>query len=67
MNPQQYIKAFRQEKGWSQQEMADALGTTQQTVSNWLNGHYVPPMILTLLQLMAERDNMEIQTVIIEQ
>ena len=32
------IKMIRKEKGWTQQQMADFLFVTRQTVSNWENG-----------------------------
>ena len=29
-------------KGWSQQRLADKLGTTQQSISRWVNGQTEP-------------------------
>ncbi len=29
-------------KGWSQQQLADKLGTTQQSISRWINGQTEP-------------------------
>ena len=38
------IKMIRKEKGWSQQQMADFLFVTRQTVSNWENGRALPDL-----------------------
>lgn len=31
-------------KGWSQQRLADKLGTTQQSISRWVNGQTEPEL-----------------------
>jgi transcriptional regulator with XRE-family HTH domain len=36
------IDKVRSEKGWTQQELADALGVTVQTVRNWESGRTHP-------------------------
>lgn len=36
-------------KGWSQQQLADKLGTTQQSVSRWINGQTEPTLDNILL------------------
>ncbi len=38
------IKMIRKEKGWTQQQMADFLFVTRQTVSNWENGRALPDL-----------------------
>ena len=38
------IKMIRKEKGWTQQQMADHLFVTRQTISNWENGKALPDL-----------------------
>jgi len=38
------IKMIRKEKGWTQQQMADFLFVSRQTVSNWENGRALPDL-----------------------
>ena len=38
------IKMIRREKGWTQQQLADFLFVTRQTVSNWENGRALPDL-----------------------
>ncbi len=38
------IKMIRKKKGWTQQQMADFLFVTRQTVSNWENGRALPDL-----------------------
>jgi len=50
------IKALRSHLGLTQQELADELGTRQQTISEWETGMYSPRgTSATLLSLVAER------------
>lgn len=49
------IKALRLERGWTQQEMADILFVTRQTVSNWENGKALLD-VETLLQIAEKLD-----------
>ncbi len=50
------IKALRAHLGMTQQEMADELGTRQQTISEWETGMYRPRgASATLLSIIAER------------
>jgi DNA-binding transcriptional regulator YiaG len=50
------IKALRVHLGLTQQELADELGTRQQTISEWETGMYSPRgTSATLLSLIAER------------
>jgi transcriptional regulator with XRE-family HTH domain len=48
--------AFRrwcERRGYSQAEAAEALGTTQATVSRWQSGvHQIPPPVARLIQLL---------------
>jgi transcriptional regulator with XRE-family HTH domain len=36
------VKAFREQMGWTQTELADKLGMRQQTISEWETGMYEP-------------------------
>jgi DNA-binding transcriptional regulator YiaG len=50
------VRALRRHLGLSQQQLADELGTRQQTVSEWETGVYQPRgMSERLLQIIAER------------
>ena len=50
------ILALRQHMKMTQQEMADELGTRQQTISEWEKGMYKPRgASATLLNIVAER------------
>lgn len=46
-------------KDWSQQRLADNLGTTQQSVSRWVNGQTEPELddILLICYLLDEDPN----------
>jgi DNA-binding transcriptional regulator YiaG len=48
--------------GLTQREMADKMGTRQQTISEWERGLYKPRgASATLLSIIAERANFEYQ------
>ena len=50
------IRALRRHLGLTQQEMADRLGTRQQTISEWEIGLYTPRgASSTLLSIVAEQ------------
>ena len=50
------IRALRRHLGLTQREMADRLGTRQQTISEWEKGMYKPRgASSTLLFMVAER------------
>ncbi|MBI4267273.1 MAG: helix-turn-helix domain-containing protein [Chloroflexi bacterium] len=50
------IRALRRHLGLTQREMADRLGTRQQTISEWEKGQYKPRgASVTLLSIVAER------------
>ncbi len=52
----QGIQALRRHLGLTQQELADRLGTRQQTISEWETGMYKPRgTSATLLSIIAER------------
>jgi DNA-binding transcriptional regulator YiaG len=50
------IRALRRHLGLTQQELADKLGTRQQTISEWEIGLYSPRgASVTLLSIVADR------------
>jgi DNA-binding transcriptional regulator YiaG len=50
------IQAFRQHLGLTQRELAERLGTRQQTISEWETGMYQPRgASATLLSIVAEQ------------
>jgi DNA-binding transcriptional regulator YiaG len=50
------VRALREHLGMTQRELADELGTRQQTVSEWETGAYTPRgTSSTLLGIIAER------------
>ena len=50
------IRALRSHLGMTQQELADELGTRQQTISEWETGMYSPRgTSSTVLNIIAER------------
>ena len=52
------VKALRRHLGLSQQELAEELGTRQQTISEWETGVYRPRgMSERLLGIIAERSS----------
>jgi DNA-binding transcriptional regulator YiaG len=52
----QHIRALRHHLGLTQRELADTLGTRQQTISEWELGLYKPRgASATLLSIVAER------------
>jgi len=58
----QRVRALRQHLGLTQQEMAEQLGTRQQTISEWETGMYQPRgASSTLLTMVAERAGFQYQ------
>ncbi|MDP2719758.1 MAG: helix-turn-helix transcriptional regulator [Dehalococcoidia bacterium] len=56
------VRAFRNHMGWTQQDMADKLGTRQQTISEWELGLYLPRgTSTTLLGMVAEKAGFQYQ------
>ena len=56
------IRALRRHLGLTQRELADSLGTRQQTISEWEIGLYKPRgASSTLLSIIAERAKFEYQ------
>jgi DNA-binding transcriptional regulator YiaG len=52
------VTALRRHLGITQSEMAEQLGTRQQTISEWETGAYNPRgMSITLLNIVAERSD----------
>jgi DNA-binding transcriptional regulator YiaG len=57
------IRALRQHLGFTQQQMADELGTRQQTISEWETGMYKPRgTSSTLLTIIAEKATFNYRT-----
>jgi DNA-binding transcriptional regulator YiaG len=57
------VRALREHMGLTQQEMADQLGTRQQTISEWETGMYQPRgASSTLLTMVAERAGFEYES-----
>ncbi|MFC2051672.1 helix-turn-helix domain-containing protein [Chloroflexota bacterium] len=58
------IRALRKHLGLTQSELADSLGTRQQTISEWEIGLYEPRgASSTLLSIVAERAKFECEAV----
>ena len=58
----EYIQALRRHLGLTQRELAERLGTRQQTISEWETGMYKPRgASATLLSIIAERAKFEYQ------
>lgn len=58
------IRALRRHLGLTQRELADSLGTRQQTISEWELGLYKPRgASSTLLSIVAERARFEYRTI----
>ena len=58
----QRIKALRQHLGLTQTELAQTMGTRQQTISEWEVGIYKPRgTSVTLLNIIAERNDFSYQ------
>jgi len=56
----QRIQALRHHLGLTQRELADRLGTRQQTISEWETGMYKPRgASATLLSIVAEQADFE--------
>lgn len=56
----QRIQSLRRHLGLTQRELADELGTRQQTISEWETGMYRPRgTSATLLSIIAERAKFE--------
>ncbi len=56
----EHIQALRRHLGLTQQEMAEQLGTRQQTISEWETGQYQPRgASATLLSMIAEKSNFQ--------
>ena len=57
------LRALREHLGLTQQQMAEELGTRQQTISEWETGRYQPRgASATLLSMVAERAGFEYGT-----
>jgi DNA-binding transcriptional regulator YiaG len=59
---QKRIQALRQHLGLTQQQLAEKLGTRQQTISEWEKGIYQPRgTSTTLLNMVAEQAQFKYQ------
>jgi DNA-binding transcriptional regulator YiaG len=57
------IQSLRRHLGFTQQELADQMGTRQQTISEWETGMYRPRgASATLLSIIAEKANFQYET-----
>ncbi len=60
----EYIQALRRHLSLTQRELAERLGTRQQTISEWETGMYKPRgASATLLSIIAERAKFEYQAI----
>ena len=58
------IQALRRHLGLTQRELADRLGTRQQTISEWETGMYQPRgASATLLSIIAERGKFKYEAI----
>jgi DNA-binding transcriptional regulator YiaG len=59
-----HIKELRQHMGLTQANMANELGTRQQTISEWELGLYAPRgTSIKLLNIIAERNGFEYKSI----
>ena len=60
----EYILALRRHLGLTQRELAERLGTRQQTISEWETGMYKPRgASSTLLSIIAEQAKFEYEAI----
>ena len=45
---QNRVKELRMERGWTQQELADAVGVSRQSINSIERNRYVPSLLLAL-------------------
>lgn len=58
----EHVRALRSRLGLTQRELAERLGTRQQTISEWETGMYKPRgTSMTLLSIIAEQAKFEYQ------
>jgi putative transcriptional regulator len=43
------IKEFRIQRGWTQQDLADAVGVSRQSINSVERNRYVPSLVLALM------------------
>lgn len=48
-----FLAQLRKEQGLTQEQLAEALGTSNKTISRWETGSYLPPV--EMLQLLSQR------------
>ncbi len=60
----EHIRSLRRHLGLTQRELADRLGTRQQTISEWEKGMYKPRgASSTVLSIVAERAKFEYKAI----
>ena len=42
------VKAFRTDRGWTQQQLADAVGVSRQSINSIERNRYIPSLLLAL-------------------
>jgi len=53
------VKDLREERGWTQQELADAVGVSRQSINSIERNRYVPSLPLALLFARVFKTPME--------
>ena len=53
------VKDLREERGWTQQELADAVGVSRQSINSIERNRYVPSLPLALLFARVFKTAME--------
>lgn len=53
------VRELRQERGWTQQELADAVGVSRQSINSVEGERYVPSLPLALLLARAFKVRVE--------
>lgn len=43
------VKELRMERGWTQQQLADAVGVSRQSINSIERGRYIPSLALALI------------------
>lgn len=57
-----FLKELRKEKNWTQEELAEKIGTTNKTISRWETGIYLPPV--EILQELSKIYNVSINEIL---
>lgn len=54
MNSSQKLQQLRKQRGLTQRQIAEALGVTDQTVSNWEAGRFEPKLTIRQTQALCQ-------------